>query len=182
MKIALTGHTSGIGKSVFDLLSTEHEVFGYSRSNGYDITNSNQRQKMVTDILENDCEVFINNAYAIRYQTDLLKYFCKQWQNTPNKLIIHIGSKWIFYPPPDYPEHRLYRKEKQEQDKIAKQYITNHSPKVCNILLGPTDTDMVKDWHVPKIPPAAVANIVSNIITTKDYVYTQEIILDSTSR
>ena len=37
MKIAITGHSKGIGKACSDLLSAEHEVIGLSRSNGYNI-------------------------------------------------------------------------------------------------------------------------------------------------
>ena len=37
MKIAITGHTKGIGQAIYDLLGQEHDVIGYSRSNGYNI-------------------------------------------------------------------------------------------------------------------------------------------------
>ena len=40
MKIAITGHTKGIGKALYDNLSQQHEVEGYSRSNGFDISNN----------------------------------------------------------------------------------------------------------------------------------------------
>ena len=180
MKIGISGHTQGIGKAIYDLLSTDHDVIGFSRSNGYDITIKDQREKLISEV--ENCDVFINNAYAIKAQTELLKTFCNKWQNDINKLIVHMGSKWIFHPPPDYPQHRLYRKEKQDQEKIIKQYITSYAPKVCNIILGPTDTDMTKDWNIPKISTEAVALIVSNIINTKDHVYTQQVILDATSK
>ena len=56
MKIAITGHTKGIGKACADVFS-EHEVIGFSRSNGFDI-------QAIEPILDssNDCDVFINNA------------------------------------------------------------------------------------------------------------------------
>ena len=37
MKISITGHSKGIGKACFDLLSKEHNVVGFSRSNGFNI-------------------------------------------------------------------------------------------------------------------------------------------------
>ena len=40
MKIAITGHTSGIGKYLFNELSKEHDVIGYSRTNMFDISDS----------------------------------------------------------------------------------------------------------------------------------------------
>ena len=36
MKIAITGHTRGIGKACADVFR-HHTIYGYSRSNGYDI-------------------------------------------------------------------------------------------------------------------------------------------------
>ena len=59
MKIAITGHSRGIGKACFDLFSAEHECVGFSRSNGYDIS------KGIINIIDQslECDVFINNAY-----------------------------------------------------------------------------------------------------------------------
>ena len=36
-KIAITGHTKSLGKSLFDSLAIKHQVAGFSRSNGFDI-------------------------------------------------------------------------------------------------------------------------------------------------
>jgi hypothetical protein len=60
MKIAITGHTSGLGKSFFDHFSKDHEVIGLSRSNGYDIT---KNQNEITEIVTN-CDLFFNNAHS----------------------------------------------------------------------------------------------------------------------
>ena len=38
MKIAITGHTKGIGKACFDLFNTDNNCIGFSRSNGFDIS------------------------------------------------------------------------------------------------------------------------------------------------
>ena len=56
MKIALTGHTSGIGKALYDILSQEHEVVCFSRSNGYDIQEDSAIERIVQESL--DCDVF----------------------------------------------------------------------------------------------------------------------------
>jgi hypothetical protein len=69
MKIAITGHTSGIGKGMYDhFLNQNHEVFGLSRSNGYDIS------KNIEDIIKvsSGCDLFINNAYSGDSQLKLL--------------------------------------------------------------------------------------------------------------
>ena len=46
-KIAITGHTKGIGKAIADLYSKKnYEVIGLSRSNGYDM--SSDQDKMLS--------------------------------------------------------------------------------------------------------------------------------------
>lgn len=81
--IAITGHTSGFGKYVFDNL----DAIGLSRSNGYDI---NDPLKIVEAI--KDCDIFINNAFDGFAQTELLYAVFESWKNQ-NKLIINIGSR-----------------------------------------------------------------------------------------
>ena len=69
MKIAITGHTSGIGKGMYDhFLNQNHEVFGLSRSNGFDIS---KNIKEIVEISE-ECDLFINNAYSGDSQLKLL--------------------------------------------------------------------------------------------------------------
>lgn len=69
MKVVVTGHTSGLGKGFYDyFLCQGHEVFGLSRSNGYDI--STDFKKIVK--ISTGCDLFINNAYSDNYQSKLL--------------------------------------------------------------------------------------------------------------
>ena len=70
MKIALTGHTSGIGKALYDILSKDHEVVCFSRSNGYNIQDDKIKELIVQESLQ--CDVFINNAYYEMAQVDIL--------------------------------------------------------------------------------------------------------------
>lgn len=70
MKIAITGHTRGIGKSLYDYFcKNNHTVFGFSRSNGYDI---NLNQDRILDVVK-DYDIFINNASSNDSQLQLLK-------------------------------------------------------------------------------------------------------------
>jgi hypothetical protein len=69
MKVAITGHTSGLGKEFYDhFLYQGYEVIGLSRSNGYDIS------KNIEDIIKvsSGCDLFINNAYSGNGQLKLL--------------------------------------------------------------------------------------------------------------
>ena len=86
MKVAITGHTSGLGKALFDLFSIGNQVTGFSRSNGYDIRNF----KKIVDRIHG-YDVFINNAYDKYSQIDLLREVFLIWQDQP-KTIINISS------------------------------------------------------------------------------------------
>ena len=53
-KIAITGHTKSLGKSLFDSLSINHQVAGFSRANGFDIKNPFQRASIVEAVKDFD--------------------------------------------------------------------------------------------------------------------------------
>lgn len=88
MKVAITGHTAGIGKRLIERLGTDAR--GFSRSNGYDITNAADRRRIIDE--SDDCDIFINNATAEFGQVQLFIELFKRWRNT-NKTIINVGSR-----------------------------------------------------------------------------------------
>jgi short-subunit dehydrogenase len=88
MKIAITGHTRGIGKALFDTLGVDNEVIGFSKSTGYDI--STDRAKIVKESL--DCDVFINNAYCGSSLLALFEDIFAYWKDDPSKSIVNVGS------------------------------------------------------------------------------------------
>jgi hypothetical protein len=93
MKIAITGHTSGIGKAVYEKLSPN--CLGFSRTNGYDISKKEDRLRIINQSA--DCDVFINNAHSDDFsQTELLLDIWLKW-NHLNKKIINVGSDISLY-------------------------------------------------------------------------------------
>ena len=68
-KIVITGHTSGIGKAIFDKFTEVscHQIIGMSRGNGYDI--EKDFDKVVEEAA--GAEIFINNAYRDQQQLKL---------------------------------------------------------------------------------------------------------------
>tara|TARA_B100001094_G_C18173404_1_gene796481 strand:- start:791 stop:1330 length:540 start_codon:yes stop_codon:yes gene_type:complete len=90
MKIALTGHTSGIGKALYDILSKDHEVVCFSRTNGYDIGNPSIMDLIVQESL--DCDVFINNAYCGMAQVAILNNLWNFWSRDKSKTVVNISS------------------------------------------------------------------------------------------
>ena len=75
MKIAITGHTKGIGKACADLLGKEHEIVGLSRKNGFNIEQTNMCAMKIVP-----CDVFINNAHQPFEQTRLLMDVFERWK------------------------------------------------------------------------------------------------------
>tara|TARA_R110000868_G_scaffold342352_1_gene603172 strand:+ start:237 stop:734 length:498 start_codon:yes stop_codon:yes gene_type:complete len=85
---AVTGHTSGIGKRLYESLSPN--CIGFSRSTGFDITKHADRARII-DLCSN-VDVFINNATSDMGQTLLLIELFSAWQDKPKK-IINVGSR-----------------------------------------------------------------------------------------
>jgi hypothetical protein len=126
MKIVITGHTNGIGQALYDELSKEHEVRGFSKTNGYDISNHTERQT----IAFSDYDVFINNAYnhsPTGYDSSQLEML--KMLDYENKTIINISSRLtdVNFQMDDF--FTNYRKAKKEQDDYcASRPIVNIKP------------------------------------------------------
>lgn len=89
MKIAITGHTKGIGKCIMNLLEKDgHEVVGASTSTGINV----MRPKSVMNWIDKeDPDIFINNVYAPNAQCNILYQLYEKWQYL-DKHIINLSS------------------------------------------------------------------------------------------
>lgn len=130
-RIAITGHTSGIGKALFDYFKDQGcDVVGFSRSNGY--TFPEDEAKALKEIIE--CDVFINNGLPVKTQCNLLSGVFKVWQ-FQKKTIVNMGSYTTAHdrqkPHPRFSDD--YNNDKKELDKICKELRTQ--PKKCKIIL-----------------------------------------------
>jgi hypothetical protein len=97
-KIVITGHTRGIGKSIYDKFSeiSCREIVGMSRSNGYDI--EADFDKIVQ--AATGAELFINNAYSGCQQLKLFNALKDKVD-----MMVVMGSVSRYYPeliPTDY--------------------------------------------------------------------------------
>jgi hypothetical protein len=90
-KIVITGHTSGIGKALFDKFKeiSCHEIVGISRSNGYDI--DADFDKVVE--AATGADLFINNAYRDGQQLKLFHAL----KDRVNMMVV-MGSVSRLYP------------------------------------------------------------------------------------
>ena len=134
MKIAITGHTQGLGKAFFDHFQS-HDVLGFSRSNGYNIFSPVSRIKILEEI--KDADMFINNAYNNfdDSQLQLLKEVYTLQEGT-NKVIVNISSRYTTGP-------EKYCKDKELQDIFCKSKEFT-LPYIINLKPGLIDTNRVK--------------------------------------
>ena len=162
-RIAITGHTSGIGLA---LTKQCDNWIGFSRRNGFDINNPDF-------ILDNalHCDVFVNNAHDKFGQVDLLYALWSEWK-AEHKHIVCISSL-----SPDVTKNRMYpySAEKNALDHVCEQ-LQNSKEKNCkvtNIKLGWVNTPRVERFHTRhKMNPDYVAEVISWCIKQPEYVRT----------
>jgi NAD(P)-dependent dehydrogenase (short-subunit alcohol dehydrogenase family) len=173
LKVAVTGHTRGIGKAISQVfVNHKHDVTGFSSSNGYDIGTQEIRDSIIAQ--SQNLDVFVNNAYHPTGQSLLLQSIIESWKET-DKLIINISSKMVFYPGTGFED---YVSAKKEQNKIVEKTFLSNRPKVLNILLGAVDTDMAKVWLSDKIDPTILANFIYSMVEYQDALAVQQVTID----
>lgn len=153
MKVAVTGHTSGIGKALFEYFQNNgHECLGFSRSNGYNIKNHQA-------IVEQSCgvEVFVNNAYN-NYDNAQLILLKKIYEAYPNIYIINVSSRITEYESTD-PFVQLYSRSKLLQDEFCK-----GKKNITNLKIGMVDTPRMINYNSPKMNVADVVSMVEFVL------------------
>ena len=91
MKIVITGSTSPMGKAVYEHYSKDHECLGVNRSTGYDLTKTEDQDRLVSEALARD--IFLNIAHVDAVQSTLLMKLKQRWSSeAPLKKVITIGS------------------------------------------------------------------------------------------
>lgn len=116
MKIFITGHTSGIGQALFDLLTPDYTVMGGSRSTGWDVSDPTNYESVL------DYDVLVNNAYHRTGQLDLLRFVYQHWQDKP-KTIVNVGSAHI--------HHQIGRPLTRLEYNVSKSALEHYSNWIC---------------------------------------------------
>lgn len=180
MKIAITGHTHGIGKSFAEQLTQRgHTIVGISRREGENI-----RRIPHTASLIEDCDMFINNAQSHYAQTELLYEVWQRWQGQ-EKYIWNISTMMTEQPVNGTPDGQddiamsQYRNQKIALEEASRQLrYKNNWPKISVIKPGAVATQ--HDWNnTDKIDPDVwVKNVIE--IFSKDKIYISEISISGT--
>jgi len=123
MKIAISGHTAGIGQAFANILEYRgHEIVGISRRTGENI----RRTEHVANIIQ-PCDMFINNAQTAYAQTELLYALWQRWQGQPGKYIWNISTQMTEQPVNGTPDDQddivmnSYRNQKIALEEASRQ-------------------------------------------------------------
>lgn len=148
MKIAITGHSAGIGQALArEYTSRGHEIIGLSKRHGHNI----RVIPKIADCIE-PCDMFVNNAQAGFAQTELLFEMAKRWANTKKHIIV-ISTMMAQDPVSVLPgvEMNLYRVQKVALEEAVRQ-IRHTTPGLQLTLVRPGNIATSPDKTVP---PAA---------------------------
>lgn len=175
MKVIITGHTNGIGLALAnELASRGHEIIGFSLANKNDISDPLIRDKILLHL--NDADVFINNVYYPKVQTELLERALAFWEGR-QKLIVNLGSKSIYADVIPL-AMKDYVADKKQQNTLIENRKLKATPQVMNLILGLVDTSMSKALDGKKLNPADLAKFVCDAIELKDQMYIQNLTVD----
>ena len=162
MKIAITGHTAGIGQALAREYSHNgHKIVGLSKREGNNIRNTPK----ICDQIE-PCDVFVNNAQAGYAQTELLFEMAQRWQGTKKHIIV-VSTMMTQDPVSCLPglEMDQYRIQKVALEESVKQ-IRNRRLQIKLIIVRPGNIATNTDKTVP--PAADVDNWARTLIKILD--------------
>ena len=168
-KIAVVGHSRGIGKAICDLYNKKkYHVVGMSKSNGFDIVHD---QDKILDNIQ-DCGLVVLNAHSDRGQLNLLKKIYGRHSFDKMKVAVITSTSGIEIEP-DYNQFQVWDKFQYVQYcEIKKELIEYISELQDELLSRPlsvydvcpdvVDTDMTKGlWeNLPKLKADEVAEAV----------------------
>jgi NADP-dependent 3-hydroxy acid dehydrogenase YdfG len=158
MKIAITGHTAGIGQALAQIYSQlGHDIVGLSRREGNNIRNIPK----IADQIE-PCDMFVNNAQAGYAQTELLFEMSRRWTGTKKHIVV-IGTQMTQDPISCLPglDMDQYRVQKVALEESVKQ-IRNRRLQIKLTVVRPGNIATNPDKTVP--PAADVDNWAQTLI------------------
>lgn len=128
MKIAISGHTKGIGKFIFDNIISE----GFSRTNGFDIT----RPDIFIESIKH-FDIFINNAFHPIYQKEVFEKLFNIWKYE-EKTIINILNLSTLLSDNLNTQDEYFKSKKLFKESIQAILLKNKNKKVrvVNLFIG----------------------------------------------
>lgn len=175
-KVAVTGHTRGIGKGIYDyFIEKGYDVHGFSRTNGYDLSFEDIQNKVTQET--KDFDIFINNAYNWPggfAQTQLLHKLFPLWKDKGGWIfnISSVASDFVV----GRLEPNPYSILKLALDSYHKQ-LSWHLQKVNLVLIRPgrVDTPAIEKIEGRKLRVSDVVDTLDWILTRPEDVFICEV-------
>lgn len=166
MRIGITGHTSGLGKALYNFFKDAgFFVKGYSRSNGFDIDPEdwNNVVRIIDDVKKNNIDTFINNAYYGTAQEKLFETVFNYFedaklskdseQNKNNYTILNVNSRLGLLSNEYYSSYAFEKQKTHSITNPAENIYRN--TRIINYYPGYIDTPMLDSLEgSEKINPA----------------------------
>jgi NAD(P)-dependent dehydrogenase (short-subunit alcohol dehydrogenase family) len=179
MKIAITGHSRGIGKAIYEKLQERegYEFRGYSRPENNIGTDT---QKVIDDIVEWDADVVFNNAwsYLNNAQNVILKSLREAWAES-EKVIISTGSSSGIYR--ENPEVTYARDKTELHDihiKASYTWPITNKTRCHNVSFGYVQTSLLEGAKNVEnyISVEDAAQIMIDLIEPRNYLIAEQLI------
>tara|TARA_B000000609_G_scaffold157318_1_gene151589 strand:- start:1732 stop:2385 length:654 start_codon:yes stop_codon:yes gene_type:complete len=181
MKIAITGHSSGIGHQLDLILSltTKHDIQGYSKSNGWNIA-ERDGDKIVEELIDFDPDVFFNNAYYPQIQNKILERLYEEWKDK-DKVIINTGSISGYLKGILLDDDSDYVNDKKALSEFCVRNSFNYpwanKTRLHNISFGFVDTPLIKEGNKENlIDSEQAAWCLIDLMAQKDYYVAEQVI------
>lgn len=177
MKVAIIGHTQGIGQAfVQECSSRGIETVGFSRSTGHDIASIVNQRSVVESVA--DCDIIINNAHQDFHQVEMFNRLWAEYHQH-EKIIVNVSTAVTHMRSgADGPQHTKgrahYAAEKSGLD-LATLWARSEKSAKCRILLlkpGLTNTPRVAADRpgAPRIDTCSMARFVLSSLLDKTFI------------
>jgi NAD(P)-dependent dehydrogenase (short-subunit alcohol dehydrogenase family) len=167
MKVAITGHTRGIGQEIANFFQEQGaEIVGFSKSTGFDISQQSVREQIIEQA--QDCDIFVNNAFVADEENSqllMLRMIISKWTNK-DKTIINISSRASdSVNDPIFPFPK-YARAKYKLDQLC--LPPSMFPYIINLKPGTIDTDMTRSRMVRKMQTSSITKVLKFILDNKE--------------